>query len=103
MNKSKSKESVEKNKKDKSNSWSIVKDSKSKEIEEKNNINKSHSRSLLKEELNISKSKEKEDINIEDQMIHVEEYAMLHGTFSFRQLLEEKKGKTGHILFSLHI
>lgn len=37
---------------------------------------------------------EKEDINIEDQMIHVEEYAMLHGTFSFRQLLEEKKGKS---------
>ncbi len=37
---------------------------------------------------------EKEDINIEDQMIHVEEYAMLHGRFSFRQLLEEKKGKS---------
>ncbi|MEE3467870.1 MAG: segregation/condensation protein A [Eubacterium sp.] len=37
---------------------------------------------------------EKEEINIEDQMIHVEEYAMLHGRFSFRQLLEEKRGKS---------
>ena len=37
---------------------------------------------------------EKEDINIEDQMIHVEEYAMLHGRFTFRQLLEERKGKS---------
>ncbi|HAK58383.1 MAG TPA: segregation/condensation protein A [Lachnospiraceae bacterium] len=36
---------------------------------------------------------EKEEINIEDQMIHVEEYAMLHGRFSFRQLLEERRGK----------
>ena len=41
---------------------------------------------------------EKEDINIEDQMIHVEEYAMLHGRFSFRQLLEEKKGKSDLIV-----
>ena len=37
---------------------------------------------------------EKEEINIEDQMIHVEEYAMLHGRFKFRQLLEEKSGKS---------
>ena len=35
-----------------------------------------------------------EEINIEDQMIHVEEYAMLHGRFKFRQLLEEKSGKS---------
>ena len=37
---------------------------------------------------------EKEEINIEDQMIHVEEYAMRYGRFSFRQLLEEKPGKS---------
>ncbi|MCR4605380.1 MAG: segregation/condensation protein A [Eubacterium sp.] len=37
---------------------------------------------------------EKEEVNIEDQMIHVEEYAMLHRRFKFRQLLEEKKGKS---------
>lgn len=36
---------------------------------------------------------EKEDINIEDQMIFVEEYAMRHGTFSFRRLLTENAGK----------
>lgn len=36
---------------------------------------------------------EKEEINIEDQMLFVEEYAMLHGTFSFRKLLETGSGK----------
>lgn len=36
---------------------------------------------------------EKEEINIEDQMLFVEEYAMLHGTFSFRRLLTTGKGK----------
>ncbi len=36
---------------------------------------------------------EKEEINIEDQMLFVEEYAMLHGTFSFRKLLETGHGK----------
>lgn len=40
---------------------------------------------------------EKEEINIEDQMIFVEEYAMLHGTFSFRKLLEKGHGK-GYII-----
>lgn len=36
---------------------------------------------------------EKEEINIEDQMIYVEEYAMLHGTFSFRSMLEQHAGR----------
>lgn len=36
---------------------------------------------------------EKEEINIEDHMIFLEEYAMLHGTFRFRQLLEKGRGK----------
>lgn len=40
---------------------------------------------------------EKEEINIEDQMIFVEEYAMLHGTFSFRKLLENGSGK-GYVI-----
>lgn len=40
---------------------------------------------------------EKEEINIEDQMIFVEEYAMLHGTFSFRSLLENGSGK-GYVI-----
>ncbi len=37
---------------------------------------------------------EKEELNLEDHMIFMEEYAMLHGTFSFRKLLENGKGKT---------
>lgn len=40
---------------------------------------------------------EKEEINIEDQIIFVEEYAMLHGTFSFRKLLENGTGK-GYVI-----
>lgn len=40
---------------------------------------------------------EKEEINIEDQMLFVEEYAMLHRTFSFRKLLENGSGK-GYII-----
>ncbi len=40
---------------------------------------------------------EKEEINIEDQMLFVEEYAMLHGTFSFRKLLETGSGK-GYVI-----
>ncbi|MCR5691955.1 MAG: segregation/condensation protein A, partial [Eubacterium sp.] len=36
---------------------------------------------------------EKEEINIEDQMIFVEEYAMRHGSFSFRKLLEHNAGR----------
>ncbi len=36
---------------------------------------------------------EKEEVNIEDQMLFVEEYAMLHRTFSFRTLLETGSGK----------
>ena len=40
---------------------------------------------------------EKEEINIEDHMIFLEEYAMLHGTFSFRKVLENGSGK-GYII-----
>ena len=40
---------------------------------------------------------EKEEINIEDHMIFLEEYAMLHGTFSFRKILENGSGK-GYII-----
>ena len=40
---------------------------------------------------------EKEEINIEDQMLFVEEYAMLHGSFSFRNLLEHGRGK-GYVI-----
>ncbi len=40
---------------------------------------------------------EKDEINIEDHMIFLEEYAMLHGTFSFRNLLKRGKGK-GYII-----
>ncbi len=36
---------------------------------------------------------EKDEVNIEDQMIFVEEYALLHGSFSFRKLLETGSGK----------
>lgn len=46
---------------------------------------------------------EKEEINIEDQMIYVEEYAMLHGTFHFRQLLERKRGKSYVIVTFLSV
>lgn len=40
---------------------------------------------------------EKEEINIEDHMIFLEEYAMLHGTFRFREVLENGSGK-GYII-----
>ena len=40
---------------------------------------------------------EKEEINIEDHMIFLEEYAMMHGTFSFRKVLENGTGK-GYII-----
>lgn len=40
---------------------------------------------------------EKEEINIEDHMIFLEEYAMLHGTFRFREVLENGNGK-GYII-----
>ncbi len=40
---------------------------------------------------------EKEEINIEDQMIFLEEYAMLHGTFRFRKVLENGSGK-GYVI-----
>ncbi len=46
---------------------------------------------------------EKEEINIEDHMIFLEEYAMLHGTFSFRQVLENGKGKSYIIVTFLGI
>ena len=37
---------------------------------------------------------EKEEINIEDHMIFLEEYAMLHKKFSFRKVLENGSGKS---------
>lgn len=40
---------------------------------------------------------EKEDINIEDQMLFVENYARRHKSFSFRKLLETGSGK-GYII-----
>lgn len=46
---------------------------------------------------------EKEEINIEDHMIFLEEYAMLHGTFSFRKILENGKGKSYIIVTFLGI
>ncbi len=46
---------------------------------------------------------EKEEINIEDHMIFLEEYAMLHGTFSFRKLLEHGSGKSYVIVTFLGI
>ena len=46
---------------------------------------------------------EKEEINIEDHMIFLEEYAMLHGTFSLRKLLENRKGKSYVIVTFLGI
>lgn len=46
---------------------------------------------------------EKEEINIEDHMIFLEEYAMLHGTFSFRKVLEHGSGKTYVIVTFLGI
>lgn len=46
---------------------------------------------------------EKEEINIEDQMIYVEEFAMKHKKFSFRKLLENKKGKSYVIVTFLSI
>ena len=46
---------------------------------------------------------EKEEINIEDHMIFLEEYAMLHGTFSFRKVLENGSGKSYVIVSFLGI
>jgi segregation and condensation protein A len=46
---------------------------------------------------------EKEEINIEDHMIFLEEYAMLHGTFSFRKLLTHGSGKSYVIVSFLGI
>lgn len=40
---------------------------------------------------------EKEDINIEDQMIFLENYARSHGSFSFRKVLETGSGK-GYVI-----
>ena len=46
---------------------------------------------------------EKEEINIEDQMIHVEEFAMMHRRFKFRKLLEERQGKSYLIVTFLSV
>ncbi len=40
---------------------------------------------------------EKEEINIEDHMIFLEEYAMAHGKFSFRSVLKKGSGK-GYVI-----
>ena len=36
---------------------------------------------------------EKEKISLTDRMLHIEEYAMLHGSFTFRGMLEEQHSK----------
>lgn len=36
---------------------------------------------------------EKEKISLTDRMLHIEEYAMLHGKFTFRRMLEEQHSK----------
>ena len=36
---------------------------------------------------------EKEKISLTDRMLHIEEYAMLHGNFTFRGMLEEQHSK----------
>ena len=46
---------------------------------------------------------EKEEINIEDHMIFLEEYAMLHKKFSFRKVLENGSGKSYVIVTFLGI
>lgn len=46
---------------------------------------------------------EKEDINLSDKMSYIEEYAMEHKNFSFRNLLEEQCGKMEIIVTFLGI
>lgn len=46
---------------------------------------------------------EKETITLEDRMLFIEEYAMLHQKFSFRQMLEEQPSKTMVIVSFLGI
>ena len=46
---------------------------------------------------------EKEEISLENHIIFLTEYAMLHQTFSFRKLLENGKGKTYVIVTFLGI
>lgn len=46
---------------------------------------------------------EKETITLADRMLYIEEYAMLHQTFSFRQMLERQPSKTMVIVSFLGI
>lgn len=46
---------------------------------------------------------EKESITVADRMLYIEEYAMLHTTFSFRQMLEAQTSKTMVIVSFLGI
>lgn len=46
---------------------------------------------------------EKEEVSLEDKLAFVEEYAKQHGTFSFRTLLENQKGKMQLIVTFLAI
>lgn len=46
---------------------------------------------------------QKENISVEDRMLHIEEYAMLHRKFSFRALLEEQPSKLMTIVTFLGI
>ena len=45
----------------------------------------------------------KETVSLQDRMIYIEEYAMRHGHFSFRSMLESKPGKTMVIVTFLGI
>lgn len=45
----------------------------------------------------------KETINLEQRMVYIEEYASVHGSFSFRSMLEENAGKTVVIVTFLGI
>lgn len=46
---------------------------------------------------------EKEEITLSDKMIYIDEYARLHGYFSFRKLIEKQKGKIHKIVAFLGI
>lgn len=46
---------------------------------------------------------EKETVTLADRMLYIEEYAMLHRTFSFRQMLESQPSKTMVIVSFLGI
>ena len=45
----------------------------------------------------------KEAVSVEQRMVYIEEYASVHGSFSFRAMLEEDAGKTVVIVTFLGI